>query len=148
MEEKPGSLAEQLLENFINLDRLLHQEFFRRMDSKLKPTQMIVMMKLLKTSHKTGKGLRVSEIASFLGVTNSAVTQIITSLEKSGYVLREMDREDRRAVRVELSNRGKQILKPAMAGMEQSFSGLVKELGIEEGSTLNRLLSLTEEYFR
>lgn len=149
--EKNGNmseLAQKLLETFNSLHRTIQHSFYKSLDSNLKPTQIMVMMKLLKASFRGEESLRISDIAGFLGITNSAVTQIITSLEKSGYVIRETGKMDRRVVKVVLTDNGKAVMKPAKDKLEKSIIGLEEVLGEEDSRTLYRLLRKTEEYFK
>lgn len=52
----------------------------------------------------------MNEIATKLGVSMSAVTGIIDRMVKHGYVERQRDETDRRLVRVQLTEKGNQIL--------------------------------------
>jgi DNA-binding MarR family transcriptional regulator len=47
------------------------------------------------------------EVASFLCITPPSATVLIDNLIKSGLVIREQDPEDRRAIHLLLTNRGK-----------------------------------------
>ena len=54
-------------------------------------------------------GLRVSDLASHMGVTNSTMSININRLSDMGYVTRERDVEDKRVVRVRLTEEGLRI---------------------------------------
>ncbi|MET8022885.1 MarR family winged helix-turn-helix transcriptional regulator [Streptomyces avermitilis] len=54
--------------------------------------------------------LRPGELANRLGVEASHVTRQVQQLEKSGYVTRVPDPEDRRAQRIELTSTGRQAV--------------------------------------
>ncbi|MGE5561194.1 MAG: MarR family winged helix-turn-helix transcriptional regulator [Chloroflexota bacterium] len=53
---------------------------------------------------------RMSEIAAALGVTSASVTGITGNLVRDGYVRRLPDQRDRRVVRVEITDRGREKL--------------------------------------
>ena len=55
--------------------------------------------------------LSVKELADKLDITSGGVTRIITSLEEKGYLIREIDAEDRRGINVSLTPKGKEIAK-------------------------------------
>lgn len=55
--------------------------------------------------------LTVGEFAAMLGITSSAVTQMIDHLEKKGLTERQADGRDRRVIRVALSTEGQQLAK-------------------------------------
>ncbi|WP_328883870.1 MarR family winged helix-turn-helix transcriptional regulator [Streptomyces sp. NBC_00299] len=56
------------------------------------------------------ESLRPGELANRLGVEASHVTRTVQQLEKSGYVTRVPDPQDRRAQRIELTEPGRQAI--------------------------------------
>ena len=50
--------------------------------------------------------LRVAELADQLGIVPRSVTTVIDALEQAGLVRREIDRHNRRAIRLHLTDRG------------------------------------------
>ncbi|MEU8992034.1 MarR family transcriptional regulator [Streptomyces sp. NPDC048558] len=56
------------------------------------------------------ESLRPGELANRLGVEASHVTRTVQQLEKSGYVTRVADPQDRRAQRIELTEPGRQAI--------------------------------------
>lgn len=54
-------------------------------------------------------GATITELANDLGYTLSAITIAIRGLEKKGYVCKIRDAEDKRSVRVTLTERGRKI---------------------------------------
>jgi DNA-binding MarR family transcriptional regulator len=105
------------------------------------------MMRLKKASRTSADGLRVSEIASDIGLTVPAITQILTILEKEGFVRRAMDPDDRRGVRVFLTPRGDSMLEPALLAYEASFISLIDYLGDKDSHKLYELLSSVERFY-
>ena len=53
----------------------------------------------------------VKEIAGMMGLTSGRITQIITGLEKKGYIVREIDKSDRRNIQVRLTESAKPYIK-------------------------------------
>jgi len=53
-------------------------------------------------------GIGIKEIASKLGITSSAATQLVDGLAKRGYLKREESPEDRRALKISLSDKGQE----------------------------------------
>lgn len=146
MDSDRKETALNLLESFKRLHHTLHKNAFKAMTKDLKPSPMFVLLKLLHASKK-GRGMRVSEIAAYMGISVSAVTQIITGLEKEGYIHREMDPKDRRAVLVGLLGKGKTVMEPASKKLEESFLNLVEYLGEENSRILVQQLQKVENYF-
>ncbi|MFG2794128.1 MarR family winged helix-turn-helix transcriptional regulator [Streptomyces sp. NPDC048419] len=71
--------------------------------------------------------LRPGELANRLGVEASHVTRTVQQLQKSGYVTRVPDPEDRRAQRIQLTEAGQQAIDrvrdTGVRGMQHALSG-------------------------
>jgi len=140
-----SDLARGLMDTFKRLNRVIHMNMFKSLEPKQKMTPLFVMIRLKKANVQGG--MRVSEIASSIGITVPAVTQILTSLEKSGLVHRAMDPEDRRAVRVVLTPEGESMLDPALKSYDDSFAALIEYLGNADSVKLFELLTKVERFF-
>jgi DNA-binding MarR family transcriptional regulator len=53
---------------------------------------------------------RITELARFVGLTQPGVTTMVTSLERRGLARREPDPGDGRAVRIQLTERGRALI--------------------------------------
>ncbi len=82
----------------------------------------------------------MSEISRLLGLTPPTVTQLINSLEAKEMVYRQADPEDRRVVRVHLTERGCEAAKKAKKQIDANLSKLVDYLGEEDSNRLAELL--------
>ncbi len=60
---------------------------------------------LLELVHKH-ESLNISEIAEAMEITSSAVSQIVSKLEKEGYIKREINPSNRREIFVEMDEKG------------------------------------------
>lgn len=92
-------------------------------------------------------GVTISEVSDVFGVTPPTVTQLINGLEESGYVKRAADPDDRRAVRITLTDMGEEVLNKALDAHFAALDGLVNYLGEEDSHTLAELLSRAYTYF-
>lgn len=90
--------------------------------------------------------LKVSEISNHMKVTSPTITQFINGLEGKGLVERVMDKKDRRAVRVRLTDEGEKIVHQAHEAFKANFEGLVAHLGEENSDQLANLLTKVYEY--
>ena len=79
-----------------------------------------------------GEGVKPSELAGTLGVTPGNVTQLITGLEKRGWISRRTDARDRRAVRVSLTEMGNQHMATMKASFTEGYAGLIEAMGSVE----------------
>ena len=67
---------------------------------------------VLKTVFKNG-GLPLGELSQKMYLHPSTITGVVDRLEKKGYVSRDRDQEDRRVVMVQLTPKGKRLVKRA-----------------------------------
>ena len=114
----------------------------------LKASEVFVLFGLKEMDKPDMPGIKVSEISSMMGVTSPSITQLLNGLESQGYVERSMDQEDRRAVRVSLSEKGKEATQKAYEAFFAFFSGLVDYLGQEKSEELAELLTKASDYFK
>ena len=106
------------------------------------------LLVMLVMSTKDGKGaFTVTEISSLLQVTPAAVTHLINPLEEAGYIERLPDPNDRRIVRIGLTDKGTQTAETLISEVQENLIGLVNHLGVEDSKTLIRLMSKSIEFF-
>lgn len=113
----------------------------------LRSSEMWALYCIEKNTDSDSPGIKVSEISNFLNVTSPSVTQLVNSLEAQGLVERSVDTEDRRVVRVRLTEKGERILEKAASAFHTLFEGLVEYLGEENTNHLAELLSKVLTYF-
>ena len=106
MEGQSSSDPRNLMEKLRRVDLLTHRKLWQKLNIKEKPGHFMILARLRRAAAENPTGLRVSDLAAAFDITSPGVTQIVTALEKRGYVGRTMDPEDRRAVRVFLTETG------------------------------------------
>lgn len=92
------------------------------------------------------RGVTVSELSSMMAVASPTVTPLVRSLEEQGLVLRYNDKEDRRAVRVKLTEQGLEQVREFAKKRSAQIQGLVEYLGEEKSGQLIELLEQVYEY--
>ena len=78
---------------------------------------------LMRLQVAAGHPLQMSEIASQLVGSPSGTTRIADRLEKDGLIVRETPRENRRIVRVQLTDKGKKVL----AHADETFRTMLQD---------------------
>lgn len=109
---------------------------------------------VIKKGHKTGSILQamtlkyiqekkplMKEISGFLTITPPSATSLIDTLTKAGLVKRLMSKGDRRAVRLEVTVKGKSYLKRVMKEIEKRMRKNLKVLTPRERKNLEHILS-------
>ena len=144
MEKDRNPHAQKLMEAFSQFHRL---NWKQSPIAGLKSSEIFVLFCIKKTVKADSAGIKVSDISNILKVASPTTTQLINSLEANGMVERAMDKEDRRAVRVKLTDKGERIIESASDAFFDSFNGLVNYLGEEKSNQLADLLSKAFVYF-
>jgi DNA-binding MarR family transcriptional regulator len=85
-------------------------------------------------------GLRMSALSRYLMVTGGNVTSLTDELEKSGYVTRAVDPDDRRSFRIALTLRGRRAFERVAEEHEHWVVELLEGLDVDEGEQLHALL--------
>lgn len=143
-DQHPSAAAKRLLEVLWKFRRLeFHKQGFEGYNHSL----MRLMLILNIGQHQSGKGLTVSDISSKMNVTPPTITPLIKTLESDGLVLRIHDQEDRRVVRVELTEQGRQFVKRLQDSRIQQMSGLSSYMGEERTEQFVVLLEEVLQYF-
>ncbi|MHB8157002.1 MAG: MarR family winged helix-turn-helix transcriptional regulator [Desulfocucumaceae bacterium] len=90
-------------------------------------------------------GLTISEMSQRLFSKNSTITTLVDRMERDGYVKRKRAKEDRRVVKVYLTDKGLKI-KDSVVDFETHFMSLARGfLSDEELSNLISLLNKLSE---
>jgi DNA-binding MarR family transcriptional regulator len=107
--------------------------------------ELLVM--LVMNLDNASKALTVTEISNLLQITPAGVTHLINPLEEAGYIERLQDRNDRRIVRIGLTDKGSRVAEALISEVQENLIGLVNHLGEEDSKTLIRLMSQAIEFF-
>jgi DNA-binding MarR family transcriptional regulator len=84
--------------------------------------------------------LRMSDVSAALGVTPRNVTTIVDGLEREDYIRRRRDPDDRRAIRLELTENGRALVERVHAFHNAIGEHFFAPLDVEERCLLLRLL--------
>lgn len=79
--------------------------------------------------HDTPDGLRPTEVAERLGITKQSVNELVRDLEARGYVVLEPDPSDGRARIIQLTARGRRLVRDAHAAAAKAEQAIAQVLG-------------------
>lgn len=122
-------LAVKLLTTFKKMRKM---NVHRIKDCTLTSSQMYMLHHIYHKNKHLEKPTTVSQISKESNQTLSATTQIINSLDKEGYIKREIDKDDRRIIRITLTDKGKQHMKDQHDKMLEYVQGIVEKIGQEQ----------------
>lgn len=95
---------------------------------------------------RSPQGLRMSELSERLMVTGGNVTGLADTLEKDGLVTRELDSEDRRALRVKLTREGRKMFRTMAAEHERWIVEMFARLSSRESRALGEQLTKLKKH--
>ncbi|MGH4029978.1 MarR family winged helix-turn-helix transcriptional regulator [Actinomycetota bacterium Odt1-20B] len=139
-----GQLAEQLL----RLTRRMH----RIQKHHLEHSQLAItpaQSRLLRTLAHYSEPPRMADLAQRLEVVPRAVTTLVDGLEAGGRVRRAPDPSNRRVVRIELTEEGREALRELRGARRAAVEDILAPLDAEQreqlGGLLNTLLDVPED---
>ncbi|KNB53819.1 MarR family winged helix-turn-helix transcriptional regulator [Streptomyces caatingaensis] len=128
-----GQLAEQLL----RLTRRLNRAQKRYLDPVgITPAQS----RLLRSVAHCEAPPRMADLAERLEVVPRAVTTLVDALEANGAVRRVPDPANRRVIRIELTDRGREILRALREARRAAVEEILSPLTAEQREMLGGLL--------
>ncbi len=87
------------------------------------------------------KTLLAREVGETLCITHSAVSQMLTSLEKKGYICRDINEFDKRQYRFSLTEEGRQVTHQMKEQLDRTISIIISRFGEDNTITLTQMLS-------
>lgn len=100
MSENLADTVRQINEADYFINSLIYQEFQAFLDDEITPKQAI-LLDLIKQSTQ----LTISEMANKMKISSSAVSQLVSKMEKQGYLKRRINPANRREILVTLRDK-------------------------------------------
>ncbi|MEV6024801.1 MarR family transcriptional regulator [Streptomyces sp. NPDC052036] len=131
-----GLLAEQLL-RFTRRVHRIQKRHLERSDLGITPAQS----RLLRTLAHFGSPPRMADLAERLEVVPRAVTTLVDGLEASGRVRRVPDPSNRRVIRIEVTEQGREALRALRSARRTAAEEILAPLTDEQRKVLGGLLN-------
>ncbi len=145
MEERVTNPTEQrLMRAFMQFKRAA---WHQRSIEGCTPSEIRVMFCIKRGAKPDAHEMKVSQISKHLHVTAPTITQLLKSLEAQELIERRVDPTDRRAVGIQLTQKGERVTRKAEEAFSTTFHGLIEYLGEEQSNQLADLLSQVSRYF-
>lgn len=109
-------------------------------DNYLQNLSVRQLMAMTAIIHLPNGNASIMNIARKLGATKQSTKQIISILEKKGYLAAVPNEHDRRAVNIVITPRGKQMIGACSESSNQFFSDIFREFTTKDLETLWTLL--------
>ncbi|MCL2615863.1 MAG: MarR family transcriptional regulator [Dehalococcoidia bacterium] len=92
-------------------------------------------------------GISTKDMFYLLGVQVSSLNELLSKLEKNGYVTREPSEQDKRVILVRLTDKGKSEQPPQPLGLDDIFTCLSDEEQEDFGEYLDRVIAALHDKF-
>lgn len=138
--ERGGSLENKNAERIYRIMQMFQRFHMQRSTEGEIPRGDLMMMKRIDANGESNEGVKISELASLMEISNSAVSQKINILEEKGHVERYSTKEDRRVVYARLTEEGKEVLKRQNERLLKRMSELFTKMGEEDTEKFIELL--------
>ncbi len=90
--------------------------------------------------------LTMGELCEKLLLACSTATDLINRMEKNGFLVRNRDQQDRRVIRLAISEKGRRVMTEVLAARRRYMASILKKFSVEEqdqlAQSLDRLHSL------
>lgn len=136
-------LTRELLKIFIMLKKSHFHDIVEI--KELNQNQKIVLFIMHDIS--VGNKVSLSDIRQKICLAPSTVTAIITSLEEDGLIERNIDKNDRRNIFLQITPKGLEYTNRAHQNMMKNLNQYIDYMGEEDARTLLRLVKKTANYF-
>lgn len=108
----------------------------------------VMMLFTIKYEQKKRDGVTATQLSADMGIKTPSINVVLSKLERKGLICRITDPDDRRFVRITLSEEGEEKVTHFKKCFEDRIHGLVSYLGIEKSDLLAELMNEVYEYLR
>ena len=145
-------LQTQLIRSIFQFKKLVSSGFGMDMEadkSDINLQELVLMNEIADNSIESDSNVALSEVRLYLAVSKAAISQMLTSLEKKGYINRDIDKNNRRNLIVTLTDEGRKTLEIQSAKFRGKLGKIISRLGENEVKQMitivNRMIDITAE---
>ena len=120
---------------YLSSTSMLKKELIAQGAGNVKPAYLGVLMNLWEED-----GLQASELGRKAGLEPSSMTGMIDRMEKDDLIIRQSDPIDRRALRIYLTESGKNAQIPVMKVVNEALESVFEGISDEEMETTKKVL--------
>ena len=117
-----------------------YQTAYGKLAALLKPLGLTPIQTLVLDAIAEGDGPSASEIGKRLVLDNATISGVLDRLADGGWIVKQTDERDRRALRIFPSDKALELCAQVIAARDQANDQILAELNVEEKVLLKRLL--------
>ena len=104
-------------------------------------TALFMLESLARNKPDANGNVYLYELQNTLHISKAAISQIANNLEKKGYLIREINKENRRKLTVTLTPEGRKAMRQAETEFDKTLSEFFVILGENDSNEMVRLFS-------
>ena len=116
-------------------------------NSDLRINEVMALIMIDSQCSECDRSPLASEVGEMLSISHSAVSQIITSLEKKGYVCRNISENDKRQYRFTLTETGRHVANEMKLKIDERIGAIVARIGEAKIIALSQTLNEIADYW-
>jgi MarR family transcriptional regulator, organic hydroperoxide resistance regulator len=129
--------SQKIMEALFKITRLLRN----RLPCEIKPAKISILQLHALIFIKKQQPISMHEIADMFQITKPTATSLLSKLIKLELVKREYDKEDRRVIRISLSEKGQKMFSKIMSKTLEKLQKVLKEISKEDKGNLVRIIN-------
>lgn len=146
------STNDDFLQSMFKLKSLLTASFQMKADKGCNVNmQELILMKGISENTDRQNNVTLSEIRKYLALSKATISQMLGSLERKGYIKREIDKNNRRNIIATLTPEGRELLAYKNIEYSRKLDRIVAYLGTDDTQTfiylVGRLVEVMEGEF-
>lgn len=112
-------------------------------------TELLLMNAIVDNTENPEDNVDLSEVREYLSISKGAVSQMLGSLEKKGFISRDIDKSNRRKIIITLTADGRKILERQYNEFSERLEEIIDRLGEDDTRQMiqivNRMIDITNE---
>lgn len=134
--------GETYLGKIQNMTRTMQNVVFVRGKKSFNNSEMRMLEEIV-AADKKGERLISTELADKVGVTRSAISQMVNRLSANGLVKRVPDDVDKKIAYIELDGKAKEMYLAQRKKMGEVVNKVINDFGVDKA---NQMIKLVEEF--
>ena len=123
-------IQNELVQAMFRLKKMMNRGLGRDLDNaNITMSEFILMREVAENTKESYNPMALTEVREYLSVSKAAVSQMINSLEKRGYLTREVDVNNRRNIIVVLTEVGQEVYQKKNQEFFDRFEKVIQGTG-------------------
>jgi DNA-binding MarR family transcriptional regulator len=139
---------DQLIEELVNTFRNFKKMKFRNDKDCGEFTHNEKMILFILSDISQDNIVSLSVLRERMRLAPSTITPMISVLEKKGLIKRNIDKNDRRNISLQISSKGREFTNRIQAEIRDQMSKYIEYIGEDDTKQLIRLIAKTTEFFK